>query len=227
MRKSSQLVRQHLEYVSGDFLEEYQGLIRGYVSRRQGVYALYDEDGLYYVGLASDLSSRLKTHLKDRHAGHWDRFSVFLTIDDKHLRELETLILHVVRPRPDGNSQIGRFTHSESLQPRLRRDFWRQNRERIDHLVPRGEEKLRAVMLGRMPPLLPYVKRVSKLRGTYKGETHNARVQPTGIIEMDGRFYITPSHAAHAITKHSSNGWVFWKYERAPGDWVRLSELRR
>ena len=131
MPKTPQLVCQHLEKVSGDFLEDYQGIIREYVSRRQGVYALYHEDELYYVGLASDLSSRLKAHLSDKHAGQWDRFSVYLTIGDKHLRELETLILHVVEPKPEGNTKIGRFTRSENLQARLKKDFWQRNRPPI------------------------------------------------------------------------------------------------
>ena len=32
---------------------------------------------------------------------------------------------------------------------------------------------------------------------------------------------------AASITKYPVNGWWFWKYERAPGDWVRLLELRK
>jgi type I restriction-modification system DNA methylase subunit len=36
--------------------------------RRHGVYALYRGNRLYYVGLASNLRSRLNTHLRDRHA---------------------------------------------------------------------------------------------------------------------------------------------------------------
>lgn len=39
MAKLAQLVCQHLENVSGDVLEDYQDIIREYVSRRQGVYA--------------------------------------------------------------------------------------------------------------------------------------------------------------------------------------------
>jgi hypothetical protein len=69
MSKTPQLVYQHLENISGDVLEDYQDIIREYVSRRQGVYALYRDDVLYYVGLASDLSSHLKAHLGDKHAG--------------------------------------------------------------------------------------------------------------------------------------------------------------
>jgi hypothetical protein len=50
MPKTPQLVCQHLENISGDVLEDYQDIIREYVARRQGVYALYDDDQLYYAG---------------------------------------------------------------------------------------------------------------------------------------------------------------------------------
>jgi hypothetical protein len=39
--------------------------------------------------------------------------------------------------------------------------------------------------------------------------------------------YDSPTGAAVSITKYPVEGWNFWKFERAPGDWVRLNELRR
>ena len=227
MAKRAQLVCQHLENVSGDVLEEYQDIIREYVSRRQGVYALYHEDELYYVGLASNLSSRLKAHLSDKHGGQWDRFSVYLTIGDKHLRELETLILRVVKPRPKGNNKVGNFARSEDLRARLAKDIRQRNREKLDHIVGRSEETFRIVLPGRMPPLLPYVKKVFKLRGRSKGKTFQATVRDDGSIRLQGKVYQSPTAAAVAVSKYSVDGWWFWKYERAPGDWVRLDELRR
>jgi hypothetical protein len=41
MAKRKPLVSQHLENISRDALEKYQNIIRRYVRRRQGVYALY------------------------------------------------------------------------------------------------------------------------------------------------------------------------------------------
>ena len=71
-----QLVCQHLENLSRVALEKYQDIIRDYVRHRHGIYALYRKDRLYYVGLAANLRSRLTAHLRDRHAGTWDRFSI-------------------------------------------------------------------------------------------------------------------------------------------------------
>jgi len=227
MPKTPQLVCQHLENISGDVLEEYQDIIRDYVSRRHGVYALYADDDLYYVGLASNLSSRLKTHLRDKHSGQWNRFSVYLTIGDRHLRELETLILRVVKPLPEGNSKTGKFARSENLLGRLEKDIRQRNREKLDHIVGRSEDKFYLALPGRMPPLLPYVKKVFKARGRSKGEIFNASVKDDGRILLKGKMYTSPSAAALAATEYPVDGWSFWKYERAPGDWVRLDELRK
>ena len=227
MPKAPQLVCQHLENISGEVFEDHQDIIRDYVSRRHGVYALYKDDELYYVGLASNLSSRLSTHLRDKHRGQWNRFSVYLTIGNEHLRELETLILRVVKPLPEGNSKTGKFARSENLLARLAKDIRQRNREKLNHIVGRSEERIYVVLPGRMPPLLPYVKKVFNLRGRLKGKTFNASVKDDGTIRLQGRIYQSPSSAGEAICKRACNGWAFWKYERAPGDWVRLDELRK
>jgi hypothetical protein len=227
MPKTPQLVCQHLENISGDVLEEYQDIIREYVSRRQGVYALYHDDDLYYVGLASDLSSRLKSHLGDKHAGQWNRFSVYLTIGDTHLRELEAAILHVVKPKPEGNSKTGMFARSEDLRARLGRDIKQRDREKRDHIFGTTGETARVFLPGPMPPLCPYVKKVFSLRGHSKGRTFHASVRDDGSIRLQGKVYTSPSAAAEVATRYPVDGWLFWKYERAPGGWVRLDELRK
>ena len=55
MAKRAQLVCQHLENISSDALDKYQDVIRSYVRSRQGIYALYRKNKLYYVGLAGNL----------------------------------------------------------------------------------------------------------------------------------------------------------------------------
>jgi hypothetical protein len=60
-------------------LDEYRDIVRTMIRGKSGVYALYKQDKLYYVGLASNLMTRVNGHLKDRHHGAWDRFSVYLT----------------------------------------------------------------------------------------------------------------------------------------------------
>jgi hypothetical protein len=231
MSRKTSLVSQYLENISRRALEKYQAIIRGYARRRPGVYALYRRGKLYYVGLASNLRSRLKMHLRDRHRDSWDRFSVYLTIGEAHLRELESLILRIVKPK--GNKKAGKFRRSENLYRRFRRDLRQRFEEEIGMLVgDESEDELdRDTPLhleGREPVLAQYIDRPLKLRGPHKGKVFRARVRRDGSIRFKGKRYTSPSVAAAvAAGRRSCNGYTFWQYERAPGDWVWLDELRK
>ena len=48
-----------------------------------------------------------------------------------------------------------------------------------------------------------------------------------GSIKFQGQIFMSPSGAGVAARGHSTDGWSFWHYERAPGDWVPLKELRK
>jgi hypothetical protein len=231
MAGRSSLVCQHLENISRDVLEEYQDVIRQYVRDRQGVYALYRRGKLYYVGLARNLRMRLAHHLRDRHGDSWDRFSVYLTIGDSHLRELESLILRIVKPK--GNKQKGKFAKSEDLKHRFGKDVRTRHRQQYDRIfgrirvAPHVRSK-RVSLKGRVPALAKYIKGPMTLRARYKGRLLKARVSPDGRIRFAKVIYSSPSLAGKAACKRvSCNGWTFWQYERAPGDWVVLDKLRK
>jgi len=231
MARRSQLVSQHLENISSEALEKYQGVIRGYVRGRQGIYALYRRNKLYYVGLASNLRNRLTQHLRNRNKGLWDRFSVYLTIGDSHLKELESLILRTVKPK--GNTQTGKFIKSENIRGRLARDLRARHREEINWLIGRTTSPA-VKRTGRkgakkrgQPVLSSYFNRSTRLRATYRGKDVKARIRRNGLVRYKKKDYRSPSLAGSAVVKRSCNGWTFWKYERAPGDWVFLDEIRR
>jgi hypothetical protein len=168
--------------------------------------------------------------LRDKHGESWDRFSMYLTVGDDHIKELESLVLRIVRPT--GNRQGGKFAKAQNL----RRDFTR--RVKLDaaaHLSDLlGTE---AVNRGGRPRinsaskavLAAYVTRPTRLRARYKGKELKARVLRNGVISFAGKRFQSPSMAACAALPHrrAINGWYFWTYERAPGDWVRLRELRK
>ncbi len=230
MAKATQIVCQHLENISRAALEEYQDIIRDYVRKRHGIYALYRRGKLHYVGLASNLRVRLKQHLHDRHKDSWDRFSVYLTIDNRAMKELETLLLRIVHPK--GNRAGGRFVRSENLALRLKKDIRQRHREKEQELVPgtrrKTAKKRRAKKepSDKSVPLAQYVTKPIRMRVKYKGKTYRARIRRDGTIRYDGVVYKTPSGAGNAVRKRQTNGWGFWQYERAPGDWVLLTKIR-
>jgi hypothetical protein len=215
----SHLVCQHLENISRDALEKHQKIIKQYVRRRNGVYALYRREKLYYVGLAKNLRSRLKSHLHDRHGSSWDRFSVYLTIGEQHLRELESLILRIVQP--EGNKQKGKFPKSEDIRRRFARDV----KDRLNYEV--------ALLFGDKPRKPAPQARGSKLRrmklvAWFKGKKLKAQLLKGGRVRFNGKVYESLSTAAaKACKRRTCNGWTFWKYLRAPGDWVTVDHLRK
>lgn len=79
----------------------------------------------------------------------------------------------------------------------------------------------------RLPPLAKYTFERPRLRAKYKGKLRRAVIRRDGRIRYDGVVYDSPSAAAIAVIGRNCNGWQFWKYERAPGDWVPLTTLRR
>jgi hypothetical protein len=230
MAKRKPLVSQHLENISRQALEKYQNVVRRYVRRRQGVYALYRRGKLYYVGLASNLRSRLAHHLRDRHRDSWDRFSFYLTIGDSHLKELESLILRIVKP--PANKQMGKFISSQDIRRIFAKDVRARQRDELISLLGREtmdeEEEQKLNFETKQPVLAKYISAPLKLRAKFKGKMIKARARRDGLIHYGGRTYTSPSlAAAKACKRRTCNGWSFWRFERAPGDWVSLNELRK
>jgi site-specific recombinase XerD len=191
-RKRLPLVCQHLENISRDALETYLDVIRAYVRHRQGVYALYRKTKLYYVGLAKDLRWRLNAHLKDHHGQSWDRFSVYLTIGDQHLKELESLVLRIVKPK--GNEVKGKFAKSQDLRRKFAHDIRLIQRQELDRLIGRVREvdiEEEPPDSGRRAPVLAaHFSLPTRLRAIYKGKTLRAHVRRDGRIRWNN--YLAP-----------------------------------
>ena len=226
-KKGSHLVVQHLEAVHSRLFEEHKDVLREFLKGRHGVYALYKGDRLYYVGLASSLRSRLRHHLRDRHAGRWDHFSVYVTSTDDHLRELEALALRIASPK--GNKSRTKFAGSQDLKKYFRRRIAERQRRELDDLFSRYEDSVTFEGKGRRAALASLVTGKLPIRMKYKRKTFRATVRPDGKIRFKGRKFTSPSVAAYHVSRsgHAMNGWFLWKYERSPGEWVYLDKLRR
>lgn len=92
-----------------------------------GIYALYKKDKLYYVGLTTNLFGRIKWHMKDRHSGKWDSFVIFRIKRIDYLRDIETLITHLVKL--PGNKVKGKVPRDADINRILRRILQEHNKE--------------------------------------------------------------------------------------------------
>lgn len=229
MSNRNRLVLNHLEDISWHVLEEYSQIIKEMIKGQAGVYALYRKGKLYYVGLASNLMTRLKTHLRDRHHGEWDRFSVYFTLRDDHIKELESLILRIVNPI--GNKTTGKFVNSLNLKSELNNRIIGYDADRRAKLLGGSVAKRRRrtkTRKGRGSSSLAGIfERRIKLIANYKGKEYIASLRQDGTIGYKKRVFKSPTSAAKAIIGRMRNGWTFWKYKNEKGDWVPIKELRR
>lgn len=228
-KRPTHLVIQHADLMSRKILEEHQDVVREYVKGKVGVYALYKKSKLYYVGLASNLRSRLKAHLRDRHGDAWDAFSIYLTTTDDHLRELEALVLRITMPK--GNRSKTKFAKSQDLKRYFKRIVTEGHRRELNRLFgPTAAEARRVRQVpvkGKAPSLASYITKRTKIEWPFKGVTYRAIVQANGTIRFQGKLFNSPSLAASHITHRPMGGWHAWRYEAAPGQWEPLDNLRK
>lgn len=230
VRKRKELVLEHLERSSGRVLEEYQEEIRKLIRGRSGLYVLYQGNRLYYVGLANNLMRRLKQHLRDKHDGAWDRFSVYVTVHNEHIKELESLLLRILSP--SGNKQGGKFVASKNLYPVLSGAIKDADNDRRALLLGGPIAKRRRRSKTRKNTgtlaLAGVVEKRMRLKAVYRGYEYSASLRKDGRISFDGELFDNPSAAAKTIVRTKTvNGWRFWKYKNAAGDWIALKQFRR
>jgi hypothetical protein len=235
------LVLGYLERIASSAFSEFPQQITDLVHGKHGVYALYKGDRLYYVGLATNLRNRIRQHLKDKHAGKWNRFSLYLVRKVEHIKELESMILRIADPT--GNSTRGGLPGADDLWGRLHKTIREEQDRQIQKLfgvtrkahVPkrkgpaRKTPKAKTRTNNREPALAPYRdKGIKELRATFRKQTLTARVKQDGTIVFNDKTYNSPSMAgAVAVQRKTCNGWTFWKYEESPDNWVPLDSLRK
>ena len=96
------------------FKEKLKEMMKDYA----GIYGLYRKDKPYYVGLTKNLLRRIKRHLKDRHKRKWDSFQIFRIKKIDYLKDIETLLLHIVKTK--GNRVRGHVPKDAQLNYALK-----------------------------------------------------------------------------------------------------------
>jgi len=221
MIKVPYLVSDYLEDLSGEILEQPK-LVEEFVGGRPGIYALYRKGNLYYVGLAKDLKTRLKQHKKDKHAEKWDRFSVFITTTDEHLKDLESLLLLVTK-KPEGNKVGGKFTEAKKQNKKMLYLYKQQQK-----VVTNGLFNIL------QKPDSSTKKNIEKgsvgaraIRAFYKGGIIKALLKKDETVRLDSKIFSSLSAAASHVTGHATNGRVFWRRKNSAGESLASGSLTR
>ena len=228
-KRKNTIVRGYFERVSWKVLDKHRLAVRDLIRGHAGIYALYKNDHLYYVGLAANLMSRVNHHLRDRHKGKWDRFSVYLTIVDEHIRPLEALMIRIARPA--GNRVQGRLAGASDLARTLAREMSERAKDDVAALIggsaARRRRRSKAKGIRGSLALANLLERPLRLRAIYKGKEYRASLRRNGQIQFAGKLFGSPNMAARQIVRRPVDGWHFWRYRRGPKEWVSLRQIKR
>jgi hypothetical protein len=116
-RSRRKLVRAYAEKLPGTVLGIFWKEFKGLLSGHGGIYVLYKHGVPHYVGKASNLSWRIRAHLKDRLKHKWDTFSLYVITGDRYMKDVESLLLQIVEPK--GALVSGRFRGATNLRREL------------------------------------------------------------------------------------------------------------
>jgi len=219
------IIIKKIESISKDIFDKFSEPISKLVKGKHGVYALYDEGDLYYVGRAVDLERRVKQHLKDKHKALWTHFSLFFTEKKEYISIIESIIISIAQP-------VG-----NKIKPRGKID--NKDIKVLEKMIKEQQDRERTEMFGKKfiikasknkskhPSLKGYFKKARPLKKNYKGKEYSATLLPNGTIKFKGKLYTSPTAAAKQIIERKTvNGWTFWFVEDEEGNWVTLNDLK-
>jgi len=234
--KDNHLVLKHLESINSTIFDKFQKQISQFIDGQYGVYALYKNRKLYYVGKASNLKRRIGQHLKDKHAQKWNKFSLYILQSEEHIPEIEALIIRIADPK--GNISKGKLAGSKNLQKTIKASIEKEQKLLVENLfsISGGARKAGSKITVKTPkktnnskkPLKGLFNSRKPIYANYKNKTYRADIWQSGVVKFDGKEYSSLTAAAKEIVDSPTiNGWVFWKYKNANGKLVSLKTLRK
>jgi hypothetical protein len=230
-RKTRAIIAGHLEKIGAKVFDDFSSVITDLIKGHQGIYALFKKDRLYYVGLASNLKSRINAHRKDKLQNKWTHFSLYIIRKEDHIKEIESLVLRIAYPK--GNIVRGKLKKSKDLRPLLKSRLKDEWVKQLDGIIcnknrPAGKIKKRKIKKTGERPLHGCFPEGKVIYANYKGKEYKAWVYSNGRIKVKGKLFDSPSMAGISVTKKKTmNGWRFWKYKDKNGELVYIDQLRK
>jgi hypothetical protein len=209
----SSLVTDILDRASSEILDKYPDAIIELIGTSAGIYALYNNFDLYYVGRATQLRRRVGQHLENKHRGKWTHFSLYLVRHADHIGDIESLLINIAQPK--GNSVKPKIKNSRNLGKYVIQIVKHNQEEERGTLFQKSISKRQSIKKSNDTILSGLVNKRTILVSTYKGKKYKAFLTPNGTLSFNGKKYTSLTAAAVKITKGSVSGWNFWKIKNS------------
>ena len=121
-----QLIKGYVERMSREGFNVFGSDLRDLLSRKAGLYALYKDHKLHYVGMSENLYGRIIHHTRDRHKKKWDNFSAYVIHRFRYIKDLEAIVLRLGEHH--GNKVKGKFPRRFDFRRRLSRAIYEERR---------------------------------------------------------------------------------------------------
>lgn len=219
------IFKESLENISKKLFSEHAEIILELIGDSSGIYALYDDNELYYVGRASNLKRRINQHLKDRHDSQWTHFSLFLIKRDDYIGDIESLLIRIAEPV--GNRVKPRGRDSKLMVKKLKSLLDKKHRDNVRELIAGRTTRISKIKKKGRREIKGLVQKRTPIYKTYKGIEHKAILTPAGTIIYKNKKYNSPTEAAiQVVDRKAVNGWYFWMIKNGKGEWVRLCDYK-
>lgn len=142
------IIRYSLDNVKREYFDVIKRELKNALKNCSGIYALYKRDKLVYVGLATNMYWRMKGHSKAKRFD-WDKASLFIIPNLKYLRDVETAIVRIAKPKY--NAIKGRVKDEHYLERVLNRlvkakqKMLRNRRESKDEELKELEKEIKII----------------------------------------------------------------------------------
>ena len=245
-KKRTPLLVEKLEDIGKEIFEKsYRKILKKHIGKQPGVYALYKGEKLYYVGQAQELVSRIKTHLDNKHAKCWDRFSIYIAKNKKYVPDLEAVVIAVADPKGNKNRpQLAKkIRKAIKLEQRIKKDLDEQTQKmmgptkRSKQAQSKRKSKAKITKASKSQSLKSQNRKSSlilvnlfetdkPLKANYKGQEYRAMLLTSGKVLYNGKEYDSLSKAGKVVTGLNTNGWTFWEIQDHKDNWITLRALR-
>jgi len=226
--QSRALVEQAVERISREIFSSYSGIFTDLISSSHGIYALYNNAELYYVGKAIDLKRRVKQHLKDKHLDSWTHFSLYLVRKEEHIKDIESLLIRIANPK--GNQAKPKGYDTKELLSKLRAQVKKKQEEELTMLLGAKTRRPARRKQTKTKPKRTDLKRLGRgcrrLKATHNGKEYRAELTPGGLIKLGEKTYSSATAAARDVIGGGRiNGRRFWRIRDKNGEWISLRDF--